>query len=415
MPERLCGGIAVLAGNNCVNLRRAHVGVAVAFMAHAMLFASWTAHIPQVKTELGLSDATLGTALLGAPLGSVAAMLISRWLLPRMGSNRMVRITIIGYALAGIAVGQASSTVWLFATLTVWGLFQGGLDVAMNTQGVTLEKAVGAPIMARLHGMWSIGGFIGALIGAGAVSAGIRLSSQLVVLGAVALVTVMILSRGLIPDQQSTSEIIAGAKHSGHSGSRRAMTGAVVVLGVVSFASMLCEGAAADWSANYLSINLGASAGVAGLGYAGYTLAMVTMRLSGPILQTRMPNRCLLPLLALVPVVGMSAALLVNEPIMGILGFASLGIGLALIVPNAFSAASDATGNATNAGSAIATVAAMGWIGYVSGPVLIGHLAEIISLRGALVVLPVLALSIAIVIRFTRAFAATPGLRSVKT
>ena len=74
-----------------------------------MLFASWTAHIPLMKTQLGLSNATLGTALLGAPVGSVCAMLLSRWLLPRLGSHRMVRLTFAGYALAGIAVGQASS------------------------------------------------------------------------------------------------------------------------------------------------------------------------------------------------------------------------------------------------------------------------------------------------------------------
>jgi MFS family permease len=155
---------------------------------------------------------------------------------------------------------------------------------------------------------------------------------------------------------------------------------------------------------DHAGANLGAPAGIAGLGYAGYTLIMVMIRLSGSLLQARVPVRVLLPILALVPAVGMSAALLVSSTIVGILGFASLGIGLALVVPNAFSAASAATDGAGKAGSAIATVAAMGWIGYVSGPPLIGHLAELVGLRGALVVLPVLALSIATAIRFSSAF-----------
>jgi MFS family permease len=401
MLDHVGGSAGVHEGKGRSKLRVAQVGVTAAFIAHAMLFASWTAHIPHIKTELGLSDATLGTALLGAPLGSVTSILISRPLLPRVGSHHMARITVIGYALAGVAVGQASTTVWLFATLSVWGFFQGGLDIAMNTQGVTVEKAMGTPIMARLHGMWSVGGFVGALIGSGAVSVGLELSTQLVVLGAIALVVVEVLTGGLIPDRQPVAAITTDTKLARP---HTKITMSVTVLGAVAFASMLCEGASADWSANYLSANLGAPAGIAGLGYAAYTLIMVMIRLSGSLLQARVPVRVLLPILALVPAMGMSAALLVSSPIVGILGFTSLGIGLALVVPNAFSAASAAADGAGNAGSAIATVAAMGWIGYVSGPPLIGHLAELVGLRGALAVLPVLALSIATAIRFSSAF-----------
>ncbi|HTA08721.1 MAG TPA: hypothetical protein VK836_09435, partial [Streptosporangiaceae bacterium] len=65
------------------------------FVSHGLLFASWTAHIPQIKDHLGLSDGALGFALLGAPLGSVTAMLIVAHLLPRLGSRRVVQITLV--------------------------------------------------------------------------------------------------------------------------------------------------------------------------------------------------------------------------------------------------------------------------------------------------------------------------------
>jgi len=87
-------------------LRRARVGVTAAFLAHAVLFSSWAAHIPHVKAELGLSDAALGTALFGAPLGSVAATLLCHWALPRWGSHRVVPITLAGYAAAGTRSGS---------------------------------------------------------------------------------------------------------------------------------------------------------------------------------------------------------------------------------------------------------------------------------------------------------------------
>ncbi|WP_069165249.1 MFS transporter [Nocardia altamirensis] len=386
------------------SLARIQVSIAATFLAEALLFASWTAHIPHIKAELALSDGALGTALLGAPIGSVTAMLLSTRLLPRLGSRRMIQLTIVGYALGGIAVGSAGSPVQLFGALAFWGLFQGSLDVAMNTQAVTVERAVGKPIMARLHGIWSIGGFLGALVGAAAVLVGIDLSVQFAVLGIAAVVAIEVLSRALIPD--SAGPRVRKAQ-SGTKSRRLRPAPIVITLGGIAFASMLGEGAAADWSATYLRDELGAGAALAGLGYAGYALAMVTVRLSGTMLQSRFRNASLLPALALVFAAGMSVALLARQPIVGLLGFAAMGIGLALIVPSAFSAAGAASqdNSPTNAGSAIATVAALGWLGYVSGPPLIGHLADVVGLDTALWVLPLLALAIAATARYSGAFA----------
>ena len=68
-------------------LRRARLGVIVTFAAHGLLFASWAAHVPHVKDRLGIDDAQLGVALLGTPVGSVAAVTLAGWLLPRTGSR----------------------------------------------------------------------------------------------------------------------------------------------------------------------------------------------------------------------------------------------------------------------------------------------------------------------------------------
>jgi MFS family permease len=385
--------------------RRAQIAVTATFMAHALLFASWTAHIPQIKSQLYLSDASLGTALLGAPMGSVAAMAVSGWLLPRVGSHRMIQITIVGYAASGISVGLANSVAELFGALALWGLFQGSLDVAMNTQAVTVEKAVGRPIMSRLHGMWSVGGFSGALLGAAAVSLGIGLIAQLAALGVIAVIVAGSLSFFLLPDQGAP----AGSDQGGvRASAALRLSPVVVILGGVAFASMLCEGAAADWSANYLHNELGTGVGFAGLGYAAYTLAMVAMRLSGTALQRKFASRTLLPALALISAAGLGIALAWAQPVVALIGFAALGIGLALVVPTAFSAAGVATGSGNNAGAAIATVAALGWIGYVCGPPLIGHLAQLVGLETALWVLPALTIVIAIVVRSTHAFTAAP-------
>lgn len=376
--------------------RQAKRGVTAAFIAHGLVFSSWAAHIPRVKAELGLSDAALGTALFGAPLGSVVATLGSHWALRRWGSHRLIPVTVAGYAAAGTTVGLAGSGTALFGALALWGTFQGALDVAMNTQAATVERAARAPIMARFHGMWSVGTLVGAVIGAACVSAGIDLTAQLAVLGAVVLVVVGTLTRRLIPDAAD-----AATAASDRAGGKRAwMTPTVALLAAVSFASFLCEGAATDWSANYLRNVVGAGPSVAALSYAAYTCAMVVTRFGAPRLHDRVSSRRLLPALALVAVVGMSATLATANAGVSVLGFAALGVGAALLVPTAFSAAYGAGG----AGSAIAIVAATGWLGYLLGPPLIGHLSGWVGLSAALVTIPVMMSIVAVAIRWTPAF-----------
>lgn len=372
------------------------ISVTATFTVHALLFASWTAHIPAVKADLGLSDATLGTALLGAPVGSVLAMFAVGRALPRLGSATVVRITLFGYALAGITVGLADSAGTLFAALALWGAFQGSLDVAMNTQGVTIERTIGRPIMSGLHGAWSIGAFAGAGLGTLGVATGTSLTVQLIVEGVPVLLAVGATTLAMLPDRTEP------ARRTERSGRARTFSPAVVVLGVVSFACMTGEGAAADWSAVYLHDTLGTSPTYAGFGFAVFSLAMLTVRLAGNRLLLRIPARTLIPALAMVATLGMSTALLTASPWLALVGLGTLGLGLSLVVPTAFSSAGRLGGDA--AGSSIAAVAAIGWTGFMCGPPIIGHLANAVSLSGALLLLPLLTAAIAVAVRVSGAF-----------
>jgi MFS family permease len=73
---------------------------------------------------------------------------------------------------------------------------------------------------------------------------------------------------------------------------------------------------------------------------------------------------------------------------------------VALLVPTAFSAAY----SAGSSGSAIAIVAATGWIGYLLSPPLIGYLAQWVGLSAALVTIPVMLAIAAIAIAASSAF-----------
>jgi hypothetical protein len=313
------------------------------FLAHGLLFASWTAHIPLVKARLGLSDGTLGLALLGAPVGSVSATVAAGFLLPRLGSRRVIRICLVGYCLLGIALGQARSLPALFCALLGWGLFQGLLDVSMNTQAITVERRQGRPLMSGLHGCWSIGSFVGAGAGTLGVALGLSLSTQMAVLGLPTLGVTWLLATRMLSDSAPLPAVApAGADGPGADGpaplapAARRLSRVVLLLGVIAFASMLCEGATADWGSVYLHGSLHTSTTVAGLGYATFSFAMVTVRLSGNRLLSRFSPRRILPVLAAVATVGFAAGLAGHDTASSLIGFATLGLGLGSIVPAVF-------------------------------------------------------------------------------
>lgn len=368
--------------------------VTAVFVAHGLLFASWTAHIPQVEAHLGLTNGTLGIALLGAPVGAVTAMLVSARLLPILGSRRVVRVALVGYCAAGPMVGLTGSLLALFGALFAWGAFQGTLDVAMNTQAIAVERACRKPLMPGLHGSWSVGSFAGAGIGALAVGAGVTLTTQLLVLGTLALLAAGLLTARMLPDAvgRPSASDVTSTETSAFAKSR--WSGGMPMLGAIAFASMLCEGATADWSSVYLSGPLGATGVVPGLGYAAFCLSMVAVRLSGNRLLIRYRPNALLPVLAAVATVGFGTGLLIGRPIAALAGLMCLALGLASIVPTVFSAAGRIRG--LHPGTAVATASACGWGGFVCGPPLIGRLATWTSLPIALALLPLLTAFIAV-------------------
>jgi MFS family permease len=368
------------------------LAVIAVFFVHGFLFASWTAHIPQLQHHLGLSDGRLGLALLGAPIGSVLAMVVAARLLPIAGSRRMVRLALVGYCVSGPFIGLTGSLSTFFVAFLLWGFFQGALDVSMNTQAITVQRFSGRVLMPGFHGSWSTGSLVGAVTGAAAVGLGLSLSVQLLALAVPCLLVVSWLTTSMIADQRTGSdpEPAEGRPH------RRTgvLQGAVLVLGGIAFADMLCEGAAADWAAVYLRNSLHAVPLVAGLAYAAYALAMLTVRLSGNRIFTRFAAHRVLSLLAAVASLGFAGGLVIARSASVLVGFALLGAGLGSVVPMILSAAG-ALDN-VDTGKAVAAVAGCGWAGFVVGPVVIGEIASTTTLHLALFLIPVLAGAVAV-------------------
>jgi MFS family permease len=163
---------------------------------------------------------------------------------------------------------------------------------------------------------------------------------------------------------------------------------------VIAFCSFVGEGAASDWSAVYMTQELGSSEALGAVAFAAFAVTMAVARFAADPLRGRLGNVVLVRGGSLIAAAGLGVALLVHEPAAAIAGFALLGLGLAPVVPIAFSAAGDLDSRAT--GRLVGRVATLGYVGSVAGPIMIGWLAEATSLRTALGLVVVLAVVIAV-------------------
>ncbi|PTA66510.1 MFS transporter [Deinococcus arcticus] len=345
--------------------------VSAMFLINGVLFATWGVNIPGVRDTLNLSEAQIGGALLAVGLGSLCTMPLTGGWTARYGSHRVTWVVAVGCMLSLLLPFVAPSFGLLVAALAVLGALNGSMDVAMNAQGVTVEKALGRPIMSRLHAYFSLGGLLGAGLGSLLVGRVPLALHGLLVVGVTA-TAALVAGRFLLPDATSQSAA-AGQQR------RVPLSAAAALLGALCFLGMLAEGANYDWAALYFRDVLGVTGGGSGLGYVAFVGAMTLGRWFGDRARSALGDERTVRGGAALTALGLGLALLARDPGLAALGFALSGLGLSNVVPVMYGAAGHAL-----AGRGIAQVATIGYGGFLLGPPAIGFIAEEVGLAAAL-------------------------------
>jgi fucose permease len=374
-------------------LRRARVAVLVYFALLGLATGVWLARIPAIKQGLQLTDGILGVALLASPAGLVVVVLVVSRIVHRVGSRRPTAIAGVCVAVLPVAFGLAPSVAVLMAALFAFGLAAGMLDVSMNSQAVLVERAAGRPLMTSFHACYSFGGLAGALLGGLFATIGVSPAVSFTIVGVPLACAAALAGRWLAADPAGNGPAAPAAATPARRGLVRSWTPALLLMAGLAACSLLGEGSAEGWSAVYLRDNLGSSAGVAALGYAGFSVAMAVGRLSGDRLNARVGAAVLMRCCGLLAAAGLALVLLSHGPVVAIAGFTAFGAGLSCTFPLLVSAAGNAEPDRPASG--IARVAGAGYGGLLAGPPLIGGLATAVGLRWALVLPLALALAIA--------------------
>jgi MFS family permease len=343
-------------------------------------FGSWVARIPAVQNRLALDDGQLGLALLSLSFGAILAMPTTGWLIRTWGNPLVMRAAATGVCLSLPLLPLAPTMALLMLALFVFGIAFGLLDVSMNVQAVAVEERHGLPIMSSFHGVFSVGGLLGAASAGVVAGLGVEPFPHLLAIGLLLLVLVTGTGRFLLETTAQQGEGAAIALPS------RSLLG----LGVLGFCVLLAEGAVADWSAVYLENVLGSSAAIAAAGYAAFSVAMAAMRFAGDALTLQIGPVWMVRSGGLLAGLGLGGALLIDTVPAMVAGFMGMGVGLAAAFPIALSAAGRIPGLAP--GAAISAVTTAGYTGLLTGPALIGFIADGAGLRAAMMVVAVLSL-----------------------
>ncbi|WP_033424222.1 MFS transporter [Actinomadura flavalba] len=362
-------------------VRRARFAVTVVFLVHGLVAAGWVARIPQIKDELSLSAGSLGVALLGAPVGVVLAVRFASVCVARWGSRAVTLAAGTAAAASLLPVAFAFNLGSLTVALLLMGASLGLMDVAMNAQGVAVERRYGRPIMSALHGVYSVGTLIAALIGSLAAHRGVPVALHLTVVAVVFGAVLWTWGRGLLGREADELPEPAGDPLGKPARSNR---WTMLMLGVIGLCSFVGEGAMADWSAVYLKEDLDVGPGAAGLGYVGCALAMTLGRFAGDRVVARFGAVPVVRAGSIVAAAGLGAGLAAGHPAAAVAGFTLFGLGVAVVAPVTFSAAGNLPGVPAAVG--ISRVTALGYCGLLGGPPIIGFIAEGVGLGWALMV-----------------------------
>jgi fucose permease len=373
-----------------VSLATRRRAVSLLFLLPGLGMASWVTRTPDARDRLGASTAEMGLVLLGLSVGSMTGILGSARLLRRWTRRQVITAGTCG-VVAGVAVvglGASTRSAPLVALgLASFGFGMGTGEVALNVEGAEVERASGRSLLPSMHGFYSLGTVLGAVIGMAATARRVPMVLHLGVVAVVVAVGLAVALRGIPTVSEPTSD--AGDDRPAPD-DRRAAASAPVwrdrrlqAIGLVILALAMSEGTANDWLPLVMVDGHGFSASIGSAVFTLFATAMTVGRFVGGRFVDRHGRARTLRVSALVGAAGLAAVALVDQRGVAIVAVALWGLGASLGFPLALSAAAD-SGPEVEARMSFAAM--LGYVAFLVGPPTLGLLGEHLGLRSAMLV-----------------------------
>lgn len=361
---------ASLSGASAVDRPEHRLAVRLAFLVAGFGVAGWAPLVPFARLRLGVDEAALGVLLLCLGLGSVAAMVAAGVLCTRLGTKPVILVSGLGLAATLPLLALAPTPVTLGAALGVFGACLGSLDVAMNLNALEVERAADRPLMSGFHGMYSVGGFIGAGFMTLLLTTGFEALPAIVVAAALMVVAMVVAWPFVLATGRSSEGPLFVRPR-----------GVVWLMAVLAAATFLVEGAMLDWSALLVTGAGLVPTSQGGLGFMLFSVAMTVGRFAGDAIVARLGDRTTLRAGGAIGVAGVALLLWAPTASLAFAGFALIGLGASNLVPVLFRRAGQQ--RVMPAAFAVSAVTTAGYAGVLLGPAAIGFVADAIGLPAA--------------------------------
>ena len=363
--------------------------------------SAWLSRLPDVRDDLGLTPATIGTMLLIASLGSLLTLPTSGPIVTKIGARASGRIGVLIWALGIVCAGlgaQGVSIPLATAGLVLLAAGNGLWGATMNIEAGLVQAAVRRTVVPVIQAMYAVGMLGGALLGALAAQMGLSLGAHLFGLAVLELLACGTAVGFYLTKDEVAALAPAQNKGDGGEASERKAKGLTrvawrekqtVLIALMVMSAGLMEGAANDWLNLSMVDGYGYSTAAASAAFAFFLLMMTIVRFASPRLEARLGSPKLLRITFTGAVVGLLLVAFAPHHLFAVAGIALWGIGSALGFPLGISALSV---DPVMTPARVSVLSTVNYGAALIGPPLLGLIADHIGYHRALafVALPVL-------------------------
>ena len=362
--------------------------------------SAWLSRLPDVRDDLGLTPATIGTMLLIASLGSLLTLPTSGPIVTKIGARASGRIGVLIWALGIVCAGLGALNVSIplaTAGLVLIAAGNGLWGATMNIEAGLVQAAVRRTVVPVIQAMYAVGMLGGALLGALAAQMGLSLGAHLFGLAALELLACGTAVGFYLTKEEVAALAPAHDKSDGGEASSKKAKGLTrvawrekqtVLIALMVMSAGLMEGAANDWLNLSMVDGYGYSTAAASAAFAFFLLMMTIVRFASPRLEARLGSPKLLRITFTCAVVGLLLVAFAPHHLFAVAGIALWGIGSALGFPLGISALSV---DPVMTPARVSVLSTVNYGAALIGPPLLGLIADHIGYHRALafVALPV--------------------------
>ncbi|AOW20011.1 MFS transporter [Urechidicola croceus] len=352
-----------------------YLSPAIVFATLNVLLGTWAIYIPHVKSKLAIDDGEFGFASIFFGLGTFIMLLIAPYLIQKIKVGRSTGFGVLLLMFSFTLPLIVNSYYELCASLFIVGFIGAFTDISMNSLVSEIEKEDGVHIMSANHGFFSLGGMLSAGIGTFFLPI-----VEVPVYHMLVVILILILINGFLMKNYFSHEV-ENVKQTKFSFSQLKP---VLTLVIIGFFIMGSEGAIESWSALYLENISMTEEKFFGLGFTAFSFTMAFGRFFGDKISQQFGSKKIILIGTLVGIIGFASVLLVDLTFV-IIGFALVGIGFSVIIPELYRIGGKLPNIDSSKG--ISMIAGAGFLGFLITPFLLGQISDWSSLKYSFVAL----------------------------